>query len=119
MIGISKEQQLKKNRINKKPSMKNKSKINQWDKEYLDWLNDNRDMFTCLVCGTSKAIEFHHVKNKSTDKKDHTRLIPLCMEHHRYSDLSPHGGANKFRETYPLEMQLKFAKAIHKNYKEL
>ena len=62
-------------------------------------------------------LEWHHVKNSSSDKKNHFRLIPLCGHlHHRNGDLSPHGNAKRWRETFSLEVQLSYAAEIHLEY---
>lgn len=126
----SKEEQLKKNgkaknvstfgkkkyRIKKK-SVKNL--VSKEDKEYLEWLH-RRDGTVCFVCGKNNAfdgIEWHHVKIRSSNKKDHTRLIPLCGSlHHRNGDLSPHGNAKRWRETFSLEVQLEYAEKIYNEY---
>jgi len=115
MIGITKEQQLK---HNKKPkaSMKNKPKITNEDKEYLQWL---QELYypRCYVCYTQANIEFHHVKKHSSDRKNHKLLIPLCLEHHRNSkELSAHRTPKKFRELYPIEEQKEKANKIYKEY---
>lgn len=96
---------------NKKP------KITNEEKQYLSWLDENRGAYPCFVCGTRKGIEFHHVKNRSTDKKDHTKLIPLCYFHHRVSrELSPHGNARAWRQTYSIFEQEKRAKEIYEDF---
>ena len=37
------------NRLRPKPSMKNKKKITQDDKDYLEWLQNQN--YVCFVCG--------------------------------------------------------------------
>lgn len=96
-----------------------KSLASSEDKDYLEWLKNQE--YCCFVCGKinfNDPIEWHHVKLRSSDKKDHTRLIPLCgAEHHRLGkDLSPHGSPKKWRETYTIESQLLYAEKIHKQY---
>jgi 5-methylcytosine-specific restriction endonuclease McrA len=106
----------KKSRLKKK-SLKNQ--LSQEERDYLDWLQ-KREHSVCFVCGKrdfSDDLEWHHVKKSSSDKKNHFRLIPLCgSKHHRNGELSPHGGAKKFRETFSYEMQLEYAAGIHLEY---
>lgn len=106
----------------KKSCLKKKSKKNLLTKEeqdYLTWLQ-GRENSVCFVCGKrnfNDDLEWHHVKNSSSDKKNHFRLIPLCgSKHHRNGELSPHGGARKFRETFTYEEQLFYAAKIHLEY---
>ncbi len=106
----------------KKSCLNKKSKKNLLTKEeqdYLTWLQ-GRENTVCFVCGKrnfNDDIEWHHVKNSSSDKKNHFRLIPLCGHlHHRNGDLSPHGNAKKWRETFSLEVQLIYAARIHLEY---
>ena len=117
MIGISKEEQLKKNK-KAKPSMKNKPKILDEDRDYLKWLQESYYP-RCYICYTQKNIEFHHVKKHSSDRKNHKLLIPLCLEHHRNSnELSVHGTPRKFQRLYPISEQIERAKEIYKEYKD-
>lgn len=101
----TKQQQLKKI---KEP------KISQHEKDYLNWLQNQNS--TCFVCGTNRLIEWHHVKNKSTDKKRHTVLIPLCIEHHKGNKLSPHGTPKLWRDTYDMQWQEEYAKNIYQEF---
>lgn len=112
---LSKKQQTKSNRLRPKPSMKNKPKITDEDKEYLGWLQ--LQTFNCMVCNTNYGIEYHHTKEHSTDRKDHKRLIPLCYYHHRTStELSAHGTPSLFRKKYPMEVQYELADKIYSEY---
>ncbi len=126
---FSKQQQLKKVKEKKvstfgkkKSCLKKKSKKNLLTKDeqdYLNWLQ-NREESVCFVCGKrnfNDDLEWHHVKHSSSDKKNHFRLIPLCGNvHHRNGDLSPHGNAKKWKETFSLELQLKYAAEIYLEY---
>lgn len=109
----TKGQQTSQNK-NKKPSMKNKSKITQEEKEYLNWLQCQD--YSCFVCGTFSRIEWHHVKLKSTDKKRHNRLIPLCFNHHHGRELSPHGNAKRWRQKYNMFEQNEKASYIFNDF---
>jgi len=105
-------------RLRPKPSSKNKKTITAEDKEYLEWLQ-HQD-FSCLVCGSNTVIEMHHIKEHSTDKKDHKKLIPLCMMCHRYdTELSAHGTPKKFKEVYPMVEQIKLADKIYAEYLQI
>lgn len=87
------------------------------DKRYLKWLQTTT--YACLVCGKHNAIEWHHVKRDSTDKKNHKRLIPLCgIEHHRLGiKLSAHGTPKKFRDTFSIEFQNTYADEIYQEFR--
>ena len=109
-----------------KKALKKKSKnniVSKEDREYMDWLHKEEQGYNypCFVCGknnSSDKTEWHHVKEGSGDKKDHKRQIPLCgNEHHRLGTvLSAHGTPKKFRETYPMEVQYKYADKIYSDF---
>ena len=82
------------------------------DKElsYIQW-SKSQEM-SCFVCGRF-ADDRHHVKFKSTDKKNHKRLLPLCREHHTGSELSPHGTPRLWREFFPMAVQNDFADKLY------
>lgn len=113
---MTKEEQLKSNRLRPKANGKNKSKAIKNDK-YLSWCH-NQDL-PCFSCGKRGVIELHHVKEASTDIKDDTKVIPLCgIECHRLGRmLSAHGTPKKFREVYPITEQERHAKEIYKRFK--
>ena len=122
----TKEEQLKKvkkkkgfNIWEKKYFEKKSQNLSKDEKDFLNWLQ-TRENTVCFVCGKNDfydKIEWHHVKNSSSDTKNHFRLIPLCgSKHHRNGELSPHGGARKFRETFSLESQLIYAAQIYQEY---
>ena len=104
---LTKKQQLYKN---KEP------KISSIEKEYLNWLQEQR--LPCILCNTFNNIEMHHVKLKSTDKKNHKRLIPLCIEHHKGKVLSPHGTSRKWRNHVSMESQNKVADELYNTFLE-
>lgn len=126
---FSKQEQLKKDKVKKVSTfgkknscLKKKSKkslLTKDEQDYLTWLQV-RENSVCFVCGKrnfNDDLEWHHVKKSSSDKKNHFRLIPLCGHlHHRNGDLSPHGNAKRWRETFSLEMQLIYAAEIHLEY---
>jgi len=105
-------------RLNPKPSMKNIKLLTLDDREYLRWLQTSS--YDCFACGKSNGIEWHHVKEFSSDKKDHKRLIPLCgVECHRLgTELSAHGTPKKFRGKFSMELQNGFADKIYENYEK-
>lgn len=104
---LTKKQQLYKN---KEP------KITKIEKEYLNWLQMQN--LKCVLCDSSNNIEMHHVKFKSTDKKNHKRLIPLCIEHHKGNVLSPHGTSKKWRLHISMELQNKIADELYNCFSE-
>jgi len=108
--------------------LKKRSKTNiisAEEREFMKWLHSeaNYDRYPCFVCGKIKhddKIEWHHVKEYSSDKKNHKRLIPLCgVEHHRLGqELSPHGTPKKWRETYSMQEQMDFAERVWNDFQE-
>lgn len=109
-----KQQTAKHSRLRPKPSSKNKKRITDEDKQYLEWLQ--HQSLTCIVCGSGN-VEMHHVKRNSSDSKNNRRLIPLCTMHHRLSnELSAHGTPRKFKEVYPMEAQYEIADRIYQEY---
>ena len=127
----TKEQQLYKNKVKKKSTFGKKKYrirkkslkkvITKEELDYLKWLQTKTDA-VCFVCGKRDPgddIEWHHVKYKSTDKKNHFRLIPLCgAKHHRLGFLSPHANPKVWRETFTLKQQIDYAKSIYEDYKK-
>lgn len=125
----SKQDQLKKDKVKKvstfgkkKSCLKKKSKkslLTKEEQDYLTWLQ-GRENSVCFVCGKrdfNDDLEWHHVKQSSSDKKNHFRLIPLCGHlHHRNGDLSPHGNAKNWKSTFSLEVQLIYAAEIYLEY---
>lgn len=86
------------------------------DRKYLDWLKSQP--LKCFSCGQQNGIELHHVKKSSSQYKNDHQVIPLCgIKCHRLGDLSPHGNAKAWRETYSYEMQLDYAEKIYQEYK--
>lgn len=83
------------------------------------------DMESCMVCGKLHP-ECHHVffgpNRKWSDK--YGLVVPLCNEHHRGSDISPHFNREfdlqlkqyaqeRFEEEYP---ELSFREIFGRNY---
>jgi len=102
-------------RLRPKPDGKNKKKTTDEDKQYLEWLQSQS--YSCFVCGTYDGIEYHHIKEHSSDKKNHKRLISLCVNHHRLSmHMSPHSAPRRWRDTYSMEMQEVRADEIYNEY---
>lgn len=110
----SKESQLKHNK-KKKVKKVSKNKPTAHEKKYLTWLQ-LQDVY-CYACGKQDGIEWHHVKRSSTDKKDHTSLIPLCGNScHRLGKYSAHGNTKWFRETFPMEEQRGIANKYYEEF---
>lgn len=74
------------------------------------------DMEHCMVCGKPYPEE-HHVFYGTANRKwaeKYKLTVPLCNEHHRGSDLSPH-----FNRDFDLQLK-KFAQEVfQKEYPEL
>jgi hypothetical protein len=110
----SKQDQTKWNKTKEKPSMKNKKKERNYD--YMEWFS--KQSFQCFVCGTFVGVQGHHIKERSTAPKIDENLLPLCVEHHLGSTLSPHGTPNLFREFYPYDLQVECSKVYYKKYQK-
>ena len=84
------------------------------------------DMEHCMVCAKPHP-EVHHVIFGTSNRKwsdKYGLIVPLCAEHHRGSDLSPHFNKDfdlelkkyaqeRFEEEYP---ELNFREIFGKNY---
>jgi len=106
---LSKKQQTKSNRI--KPTAIKEPK-------YLAYLHTQN--LVCFSCGKQNKIELHHIKRYSSDLKNDTHTIPLCGEecHRTGTELSAHGTPKKFRELYPMEVQIGYANELYRAYNE-
>jgi len=93
-----------------------KIKITKEEKTYLDWFA--HQSLGCIVCGSHFMIEGHHVKERSTDRKNHFQLIPLCAEHHTGNKISPHGAKRAFFNMFPIEAQRTIAFVIYNKFLE-
>ena len=84
----SKDQQTKKNKAQTDLSDQEKNK-------YFSWIKQNK---TCVVCKSPAQI--HHLTNKSLKglRRLHSRVIPLCFNHHHAMSpiLSIHNNPYKF-----------------------
>jgi len=98
-----------------KKAIKPKRNTNDAEKAYLDYLQTRTDA-KCMVCGVP-VEHWHHVKEYSTDKKDHTSLIPLCQLHHVGELLSPHGTPKEWRKRYSMKFQKMVALKYYLEYK--
>jgi hypothetical protein len=100
-----------------------KNVVTALEQEFMDWLHSDAVYFDypCFVCGKFNPcdkIGWHHVKEFSSDKKNHKRQIPLCdKEHHWLGNvLSPHGTPKKWRATYTMKVQNKYADSIWNDF---
>lgn len=100
-----------------------KNTVTKEEQEFMDWLHSDAQYFDypCFVCGKfnpNDTIKWHHVKEFSSDKKNHKRQIPLCdNEHHRLgTELSPHGTPKKWRATYSMKVQNEYADSIWNDF---
>lgn len=99
----------KKSYINKKSK---KALASKEDREYLQ--HSKNQELKCWVCGAF-AHDRHHIKEYSSDKKNHKQILPLCKKHHTGSELSPHGTPRKWREKFPIDFQRKEGDRIYQD----
>lgn len=97
-------------------SWNKKTGITKEEKTYLEWFA--QQSLSCIVCGTHFMIQGHHVKERSTDRKNHFQLIPLCSEHHTGNKISPHGAKKAFFNMFPIEAQRTIAFVIYNKFLE-
>lgn len=97
-------------------SWNKKIRITKEEKTYLKWFA--HQSLGCIVCGTHLMIQGHHVKERSTDRKNHFQLIPLCKEHHTGNKISPHGAKKAFFNMFPIEDQRTIAFVIYNKFLE-
>jgi len=85
--------------------------------KYLKWLHNQNDI-VCFVCGKQNKLEAHHVKQTSSDERDDSKILMLCGEecHRNGRILSAHGTPKKFRETFSMQQQFKYAENLHNRY---
>lgn len=88
--------------------------ITKKEKDYLEWFA--HQSLSCIVCGSYNMIEGHHIKERSTDQKNHFQMIPLCKEHHTGNKISPHGAKAKFFDMFPIEAQRTIAFIIYNHF---
>lgn len=128
MIGLSKDKQLNHSRLKpkkestfgkrlmkgrmKKTAVKNRATTDEL--QYLTWFSAKE--LECFVCGTLKGVKGHHIKEFSSDKKLHFKLLPLCENHHVGSELSPHSTPKLWRQTYSMKVQNAYADKIRVEY---
>lgn len=70
----------------------------------------------CMVCGRPNP-EVHHVFFGTSNRKwsdKYGLVVPLCYEHHRGSDLSPH-----FNKKFDLELKKHAQEQFQKKYPDL
>lgn len=101
----------KKEQTLKNEKLRNKT-VN--DSQYLDRMK-NVD-FKCLLC-SENGNELHHVYSniKGIARNDHL-IIPLCSEHHRGKECSPHVGKEAFYKIFSFEELVVIAEHIYQNY---
>lgn len=84
--------------------------------KYTEYLHENKQP-PCFVCNIQVGIQMHHVKEHSNDLRNDNEQIPLCYNHHKGTEFSAHETPTAFREAYPIELQLAYAKTLYKEYK--
>jgi len=65
------------------------------EREHLAWVASQ----PCIICGKPPPSECHHVRTVSNRKRDHTRVLPLCPDHHR-GQMSIHNCKGQFTEKH-------------------
>ena len=86
------------------------------NKAYLNYMHNSGKV--CVVCG-KRDIELHHIKTKSQTNRDDSKIVPLCVEHHR-GNFAPHGfDSSEFYEQYPKELLLQWAEEFFNEYMEV
>ncbi len=85
----------------KKPKDKNSKSYKKW-RERVDYKNGlkswsklvrERDGNKCVVCGSDKNLNVHHILDKRFYKEHSLNVdvgVSLCVLHHKYSKLSAH-----------------------------
>lgn len=84
---------------------------------YIRWFHEVYQP-PCYVCDTFFGIQFHHIKERSTDERIDSIGMPLCEEHHLGVEFSAHGTPVKFKERYPMDVQYTSAAKMYKKFKD-
>lgn len=105
---LSKKKQTSHNRIKQKPMA---------CKHFMAWVH-NVCRPKCFACGGNDSMELHHIKKSSSDLKDDSKVLPLCGNkcHRLGTELSAHGTPKKFREVFPIAVQLAYAEKLYEQY---
>lgn len=103
---------------NKKP------KITNEDREYLNWLNENRGAYPCFVCGRRSGIEYHHITDIHRiegKRREHKRVVPLCFMCHRVGKNAIHNMSKMkfYSEVKSLEELLNRADELYEDFKNV
>lgn len=59
----------------------------------------------CIVCG-SHMVEIHHTGTGAGGRKNHDKVLPLCVWHHRGGEGLHHIGRKTWRERFGTEDEL-------------
>ena len=93
------------------------------ERNQLSWMKE-ADL-PCFFCGGYDRNQNHHLKFNETEKihnssckKDHTKLVPVCNEHHFGSVASFHGNRKGLEELYTKESLLIISGKYRENYLE-
>ena len=60
------------------------------------------EMYKCLICGSYRNIEIHHIFDDKEKSIKYGLIIPLCSYHHTGSSIAVHG-----RDGQKLDLELK------------
>ncbi len=92
---------LKNDLLHQRNKDKRSRPANQAEKVHMEWVAG----LPCAVASNECCgrIEVHHVR-KHASKRDHKRVIPLCVYHHRDSKAGYHGiGRENFNTRYGID----------------
>ena len=108
----------------KKSYIKKKSKkhlATPDERDQLEWMKEAN--FPCFICGRYDRNQNHHLKLNETEKihnsscrKDHTKLVPVCWEHHFGDVASFHGNRKGLEKLYTKESLLIISGKYRENY---
>lgn len=82
---------------------------------YIKWFHEVYQP-SCFVCGSLVGVQFHHIKEHSSDERDDMFGLPLCYEHHLGNEFSPHGTPVKFKKVYPMVIQHAWSLEMYNKY---
>jgi len=86
------------------------------NKAFLEYMHNSGK--SCVIYG-KRYIELHHIRTKSQTNRDDSKIVPLCVEHHR-GKFAPHGFySSSFYEQYPKELLLQWAEEFFNEFMEV
>lgn len=121
---IADGREVKVNRLKPKYDGSNNSGATVLEQQFMDWLHTEEQFkyYACVICGRIEcyedSIDWHHIKQASSDKKDHKKQIPVCHNrcHILGKEFSIHGTPVKFREKFSWKVQNEIADEIFSRF---